>query len=81
MSFNLTLSYQFTNISNLLCYAEGVLIHTSEKRGKKAHAYVDLLQCPHDSNLTMSIVLDVIVNHCKGVGHIPNVNDKWPSNI
>ena len=52
---------------------KGVLIHTREARGKKAHAYVDLLQCPHDSYLTMIILLDVIENPCKGEGHISDI--------
>ena len=51
----------------------GVLVHTRGERGKKAYAYVDLLQYPHDSNLCANILLEVLHHHCQSEGHIPDV--------
>ena len=56
-----------------LSHAIGALIHTRAERGKKAHVYLDLLQYPHDSNLTANILLDILTNHCASEGHIPNI--------
>jgi hypothetical protein len=38
----------------------GVLVHTDCPEGKEAYAYVDLTEYPHDANLTMNIILDIM---------------------
>ena len=38
----------------------GALVHTRCDGGKKAYAFVDLHQFPHDSNLTIAISLNVL---------------------
>lgn len=39
----------------------GALVHTKMEKGKLVFAFFDLLQWPHDSNLTISILLAVLV--------------------
>ena len=38
----------------------GALSHTRTDGGKKAFAFVDIHQYPHDSNLTMTVLLNVL---------------------
>ena len=44
----------------LRTHVTGVLVHTKAPCGKLAFAFVDLLQWPHDSNLTITLLLNVI---------------------
>ena len=45
----------------LRTHVTGVLVHTKAPCGKLAFSFVDLLQWPHDSNLTISLLLDVLI--------------------
>lgn len=36
----------------------GCLIHTQSPHGKLAYTYLDLLQWPHDSNLTVTVLMN-----------------------
>lgn len=54
------LAKSVSNTWKLRTHVTGVLVHTKCPYGKIAHAYVDLLQYPHDSNLTATILLKVI---------------------
>lgn len=47
----------------LRTHVTGILIHTKAPYGKLAFAFVDLLQWPHDSNLTITLLLNAIVNY------------------
>ena len=49
----------------LRTHVTGVLVHTRAPHGKLAFAYVDLLQFPHDSNLTLTLLLQTIVKCCQ----------------
>lgn len=39
-----------------------MLVHTQAPSGKLAYAFVDLLQYPHNSNLTVSIIIKVLTD-------------------
>ena len=43
----------------------GVLLHTKAPCGKLAYAFVDLLQWPHDSNLTMTLLYNVLIEYAR----------------
>ena len=47
----------------LRTHITGVLLHTKAPCGKLAFAFVDLLQWPHDSNLTMTLILSVLLDY------------------
>lgn len=49
-------------IWRLCTHITGVLVHTKSPHGKIAYAFVDLLEYPHDSNLTITIILKVLHN-------------------
>ncbi len=44
----------------LRTHVTGVLAHTQAPCGKLAFAYVDLLQWPHDSNLTLTVLMNTL---------------------
>ena len=44
----------------LKTHVTGVIVHTDVEHGKKVYAFVDHLQWPHDSNLTINILEEVI---------------------
>ena len=39
----------------------GVIVHTRSPHGKLAYAFIDMLQYPHDSNLNIHVLLDVLL--------------------
>lgn len=43
----------------LRTHVTGILVHTKAPFGKLAFAFVDLLQWPHDSNLTITLLMNV----------------------
>lgn len=49
----------------LRTHVTGLLLHTKAPYGKLAFAFVDLLQWPHDSNLTITLLLNVITSYYK----------------
>lgn len=46
-------------------HVTGVLVHTKAPFGKLAFAYVDLLQWPHDSNLTITLLMNALLEFRK----------------
>ena len=44
-------------LQQLRTHISGALVHTRAPHGKLAFAYLDLLQFPHDSNLTIHVLL------------------------
>ena len=49
----------------LRTHVTGVLVHTKAPCGKLAFAYIDLLQWPHDSNLTITLLLSSLLDFQK----------------
>ena len=41
-------------------HVTGALVHTKAEKGKMVFAFFDLLQSPHDSNLTITVLLAVL---------------------
>lgn len=51
----------------------GVLLHTKSPHGKFAYSFVDLLQYPHDSNLTITVIVEVLAKYSKEHGLPPTL--------
>ena len=49
----------------LRTHITGILVHTRAPFGKLAFAYIDLLQWPHDSNLTINLLLNALLDFQK----------------
>ena len=45
------------NLWRVRTHLTGVLVHTKTEKGKLAFAFYDLLQWPHDSKLTIAVLL------------------------
>ena len=45
----------------LRTHVTGCLLHTQCPQGKLAYAFLDLLQWPHDSNLTVTTIMNILV--------------------
>lgn len=45
----------------LRTHVTGILVHTRAPHGKHAFAFIDTLQFPHDSNLTLTLLLKTLV--------------------
>ena len=54
------LASSLSTLWKLRTHVTGVLLHTKSPHGKIAYAFIGLLQYPHDSNMTISILLKVI---------------------
>ena len=51
----------------------GALLHTKAAKGKIAFGYYDILRWPHDCNLTINILLEILQELAIVVGRIPKV--------
>ena len=52
--------------SGLWClrtHLTGSLLHTKSPRGKLAFVFIDLLQWPHDSNLTITVLYNILLDY------------------
>lgn len=45
----------------LRTHVAGVLIHSKAPCGKLAYAFIDLLQWPHDSNFTVTLIVKALL--------------------
>ncbi len=52
-----------SNLWKLRTHITGTLLHTKSPHGKLAYAFVDLLQWPHDSNMTITIILKALLRY------------------
>lgn len=52
-----------SNLYRLRTHLTGVLDHTRTEYGKHVSVFMDILQWPHDSNLTVTIINKVLVSH------------------
>lgn len=63
-----------SNLFRVRTHLTGVLDHTRTDYGKKVYVFLDILQWPHDSNLTTSIIHQVLFQHMKSnAGILPSV--------
>ena len=49
----------------LRTHLTGVLLHTKTSCGKLAYAFIDLLQWAHDSNLTITLLVRVLIDYAQ----------------
>lgn len=49
------------NLWRLHTHLTGALIHTKSEKGKVYFAFFDLMQWPHDSNLTITVFLNTLL--------------------
>lgn len=61
------------NLWRMRTHLTGALVHTKAEKGKMAFAYFDLLQWPHDSNLTISVLLAVLQQVRSKLGSLPKI--------
>lgn len=54
-----------SNLFRVRTHLTGVLDHTRTDYGKKVYVFLDILQWPHDSNLTTSLINRVLFLHMK----------------
>ena len=56
----------------LRTHLTGVLVHTKCEKGKKAYAFLDVLQYPHDANLVLTILMLILKDY---------EHSNWPSTL
>lgn len=61
-----------SSLWRLRTHVTGVIIHTHAPCGKLTYSFVDLLQYPHDSNLTLTVITDTLLDFSKKQ-HLPEV--------
>ncbi len=61
------------NLWRLRTHLTGALIHTKSEKGKLAFAFFDLLQWPHDSNLTITVLTSILTQLQSKLGTIPPI--------
>ncbi len=65
------LAKSLSTLWKLRTHITGVLLHAKSPHGKIAYAFIDLLQYPHDSNMTISILLKVIHSYVELCQSLP----------
>ena len=60
-----TIAKSTSSLWRLRTHITGVIIHTQSPYGKLQFAYVDLVQWPHDSNLTITVLMKSIYEYQK----------------
>ena len=67
------ISKSTSNLWTLRTHLTGVLLHTKSPHGKFAYSFVDLVQYPHDSNLTITLIIEVLARYSKEHGLPPTL--------
>lgn len=57
----------------LCTHVTGMIMHTKAPFAKLVYCFMDLVQYPHDSNLTLTVILNVLVDFAKINSHFPEV--------
>ena len=60
-----------SNLWKLRTHVTGILLHTKCAYGKLAFAFVDLLQYPHDSNLTVTLLMKTLHHFADMYSRLP----------
>ena len=66
------ISKSTSSLWRLRTHITGVILHTKAPGGKLVYSYVDLIQYPHDSNLTLTVIIDSLVRFTKSY-NLPKV--------
>ena len=61
------------NLWKLRTHLTGALLHTQAPKGKIGFGYYDLLQWPHDCNITIHILLEVLQFLARQLNSVPEV--------
>jgi len=61
-----------SSLWRLRTHVTGVIVHTKAAYAKIVYCFVDLLQYPHDSNLTLTVIINILVDFAK-INHLPEV--------
>ena len=59
------ISKSTSGLWRLRTHITGALLHTKSPSGKLAFVFIDLLQWPHDSNLTITVLVNVLLEYSK----------------
>ena len=62
-----------SSLWRLRTHVTGVIMHTKASYAKLVYCFVDLIQYPHDSNLTLTVILNVLVDFVKINSYLPEV--------
>lgn len=54
-----------SSLWRLRTHVTGAILHTKASHGKLVYCFVDLVQYPHDSNLTLTVIVNVLVDFAK----------------
>ena len=65
LPYTKVIAKSISGLWKLRTHVTGVLIHTKAPCGKLAYAFVDLLLWPHDSNLTMTVLYNVLTDYTR----------------
>ncbi|XP_077869749.1 uncharacterized protein LOC144361813, partial [Saccoglossus kowalevskii] len=57
-----------SNLLQLLTHVTGALHHTDVPHGKLSYVFLDIRQYPHDSNLTMNVLLEMLLERKQELG-------------
>lgn len=60
------------NLWRVRTHLTGALVHTKAEKGKMVFAFFDLLQWPHDSNLTIAVLVAVLKQLCSKFESFPD---------
>ena len=60
LPFTKLIAKSSSSLWRLRTHVSDVLVHTKAPFGKQAYSFVDLLQWPHDSNMTMSFIIQTL---------------------
>lgn len=66
------ISKSTSSLWRLRTHITGVILHTNAPGGKLVYSYVDLIQYPHDSNLTLTVIINSLIHFIRS-NHLPQV--------
>ena len=61
-----------SSLWRLRTHVTGAILHTKASFGKLIYCFVDLVQYPHDSNLTLTVIVNVLTDFARN-HHFPEV--------
>lgn len=59
------ISKSTSSLWRLRTHITGVILHTKAPHGKLIYCFVDFIQYPHDSNLTLTVIINVLADFSK----------------
>jgi hypothetical protein len=73
LPFTKLIAKSTSSLWRLRTHVSGVLVHTKAPFGKLAYSFVDLLQWPHDSNMTISLITHTLSKYTSDGHNLPDV--------